>query len=56
MSNMVKFKIWPFSTNLQSSDLLLTFIIFLWDQDKAIKELRSTCVYVCVLFVTTSCV
>lgn len=39
VSNIVKFKIWPFSTNLQASDLFLTFIIFLWDQDKAVKEL-----------------
>lgn len=39
VSNIVKFKIWPFSTNLQASDLFLTFIIFLWDLDKAVKEL-----------------
>lgn len=48
VSNTVEFKIWPFSTNLQASDLFLTFIIFLWDQDKAVKELQSMCVYVCV--------
>lgn len=46
VSNMVKFKIWPFSTTLKSSDLFLTFIILLWDQNKAVKELWS--VYVCV--------
>lgn len=39
VSNIVEFKSWPFSTNLQASDLCLTFIIFLWDQDKAVKEL-----------------